>query len=613
MLYAMASLSSVWRKLSDSQLLNNTSTCPGRDPSAKVGRAPHEGMNAVLATVGSLSPLSQLLLFVYELFGERVGIDPPTLLAAVGFIWAFSKLLQQAYSVIESIIQRYLTSSIHITEDDQLYDYVMKFMSQHLAVQNTRRLTAETAYQGAWDTDGETPTTTFFCAAGGDADGSSAQYLNYSQQAVQTPPRFTPSHGQTVFRHKGRYFWFGRFKETFGDMSGYGLMKDIESISVSCYGRSTKPIKDLLEHSKALYWEELSQKTTIYRPRAKEMRRDYGIWQQVARRPVRPLQTVVLDNKKKHDILRDMNEYLHPTAPWWYASRGIPLRRGYLFHGPPGTGKTSFSFALAGIFGIDIYVISLQDGSITEEDLSTLFIKLPRRCVVLLEDIDSAGIHRDGKLSSYQEKNVGASEHLNTSFGENDAKDVEHVSSDCESSYQVESDTLSRSSRGAGSTRQDKSGRSGISLSGLLNAIDGVASHEGRILIMTTNTPESLDSALVRPGRVDMQVRFTMATQLQTQELFQRMYEPPTSLEPGKLATATDVEARRGNGLDAVLSAIAREAYCIDVNIARLSDMASEFAKQIPEEKFSPAEIQGFLLRRKKKSPQRFTRCSGMG
>lgn len=70
--------------------------------------------------------------------------------------------------------------------------------------------------------------------------------------------------------------------------------------------------------------------------------------------------------------------------------------------------------------------------------------------------------------------------------------------------------------RGCGVMARGESGSGGISLFGLLNAIDGVASQEGRVLIMTTNTPESLDGALVRPGCVDMQVEFTNVTRLQT-------------------------------------------------------------------------------------------------
>ena len=61
-------------------------------------------------------------------------------------------------------------------------------------------------------------------------------------------------------------------------------------------------------------------------------------------------------------------------------------------------------------------------------------------------------------------------------------------------------------------------------MSGLLNAIDDVASHEGRVLVMTTNFPGKLDDALIRPGRIDMKVNFTKATRSQICELFTRMY-----------------------------------------------------------------------------------------
>ena len=85
----------------------------------------------------------------------------------------------------------------------------------------------------------------------------------------------------------------------------------------------------------------------------------------------------------------------HPATARWYANRGIPYRRGYLFHGPPGTGKTSLAFALAGFFGLHIYAVSLLDSTLTEEELGTLFKDLPPRCIVLLEDIDVAGLARN--------------------------------------------------------------------------------------------------------------------------------------------------------------------------------------------------------------------------
>ncbi|KAL2016047.1 hypothetical protein VTK56DRAFT_4313 [Thermocarpiscus australiensis] len=124
---------------------------------------------------------------------------------------------------------------------------------------------------------------------------------------------------------------------------------------------------------------------------------------------------------------------------------------------------------------------------VTDEDLLAFFRYLPRRCLVLLEDIDTAGLKRN----------------------------EEHPPS---------SDDAKNSRKRQGDS--DSSEKKGISLSGLLNAIDGVASHEGRLLIMTTNKPEAVDEVLIRPGRIDVQVPFTNATQKQARELFIRMYKP---------------------------------------------------------------------------------------
>jgi mitochondrial chaperone BCS1 len=68
---------------------------------------------------------------------------------------------------------------------------------------------------------------------------------------------------------------------------------------------------------------------------------------------------------------------------------------------------------------------------------------------------------------------------------------------------------------------------------GLLNAIDGVAAQEGRLLFMTTNHPERLAPALVRPGRVDVRLAFANATSAQTRAFFASFYqvhtEPPVT------------------------------------------------------------------------------------
>lgn len=267
-----------------------------------------------------------------------------------------------------------------------------------------------------------------------------------------------------------------------------------------------------------------------------------------------------------------------------------------MFHGPPGTGKTSLSFALAGIFGLDIYCISLMEVGLTESDLNKLFTSLPRRCIVLLEDIDSAGL-----TGARRSNDASAAMDLDTSSDGTSSEDGVKVSS---------IEAITKPPGG-----MPPALKSLISLSGLLNVIDGAASHEGRVLIMTTNHPESLDPALIRPGRVDLQVQFTLATRLQTRDIFRRMYsidrdktkEPSqiTRPSPDMSSSASD-KSVNGDGQsnaredDEFVELLARAPVLDVASPEQLQRMADEFAEALPEGQFSPAEIQGFLLTRKK-------------
>lgn len=235
---------------------------------------------------------------------------------------------------------------------------------------------------------------------------------------------------------------------------------------------------------------------------------------------------------------------------------------------------------------MDIYCISLLEPTLTEEDLGALFTSLPRRCVVLLEDIDSAGLTQRATETEDEKATTGDS----TQIGAEIAQALISVHKKKE---------------------MNKNSNRGISLSGLLNAIDGVASHEGRVLVMTTNFPEKLDDALIRPGRVDMKVGFTMATRSQIQELFVRMYspdEPSPRTKPLIASIAANAKLADSRPLSNKASSASAEALPTPPSTPRdttlslheLQTIAKDFAELLPDVTFSPAEIQGYLLTRKK-------------
>ncbi|RYO79286.1 hypothetical protein DL764_010033 [Monosporascus ibericus] len=210
-----------------------------------------------------------------------------------------------------------------------------------------------------------------------------------------------------------------------------------------------------------------------------------------------------------------------PT-PFWLIGPGNGTRAGHsrtgeatCFMGHQGPENQASAFAMAGRFDLDIYVVDIT--TVDNNSLSSLFSALPPKCVVLVEDVDAAGAtgRRDTKKTS------------------------------------------------GGSHK-------GVTLSSLLNALDGVASQEGRILIMTTNHIEKLDKALMRPGRIDKTVRFRLADADVLKQLFCLVFKQTTE----------EVE-------DPVWRNI------INTQIER---QASEFVTRIPHGRLSPAEVLSFLL-----------------
>ncbi|RMY61283.1 hypothetical protein D0864_12961 [Hortaea werneckii] len=277
---------------------------------------------------------------------------------------------------------------------------------------------------------------------------------------------------------------------------------------------------------------ERRNKTTMWRPE----RTGWKWYGEGVSRHARDLTAVELEPGTKESLVKDVEAYLHPKTRNYYINRGIPWRRGFLFWGPPGTGKTSFTTALAGHFKLDIYIIGLSSSTIDDQRLESLFVALPGRCIVLFEDIDSAGIRR-GDM-----KSVGR-----TMVKGKSASDMRID----EEGNPVETDPA------------------GLTLAGLLNVLDGVDSVEGRIVIMTSNNPNSLDEALVRRGRIDRKIEFRFASRSVSAALFKRVYcKSQEELLPGE-APLDETE---------------------------MDLLANEFSSSFPENALTPAEVLGFLL-----------------
>lgn len=309
------------------------------------------------------------------------------------------------------------------------------------------------------------------------------------------------------------YFWHKRHLFVYRSTMKENTYRPEEELSISCVSRTPDMVKDLLGQCRLDYLKLIDNKTTVFENRNND-------WDCIATRARRPMSTVIMDEKVKQMITNDVKAYLDPKARAWYGKRGIPYRRGYLLFGPPGTGKSSLSLALAGQFDLDIYILNLS--SADEGSLGPLFKELPRRCVVLLEDVDVAGGTQNRRK---EPKEPGQSEN------------------------QL---------------------RPAVSMSTLLNVLDGVASQEGRVLILTTNYIERLDDALIRPGRVDLKVEFRMCDKAMISELFRIIYQPEISDE-----FASDKK---------------REEH------DEAQKLAAEIVEMIPELEFSPAEILSFLL-----------------
>ncbi|POR37340.1 Putative mitochondrial chaperone BCS1-B [Tolypocladium paradoxum] len=465
-------------------------------------------------------------------------------------------------SELWSLVVNYLMSSVRIRTDDEVFNMMILWLSKQKFAQNSRHFFANTDIKSR-------SRYMYLCS---DSDDEPDDDDDDGEAAVEAIPaagrknalHYTPAPGTHFFWYKGYPVMFERHLNR--EQANMQSASEREELSLSCLGRNPRLLKELLLEARQLHMKKDERKTLIYRGNL-----DETCWQRCMSRLNRPFSTVILNERVKQELLDDAADYLNPMTRRWYANRGIPYRRGYLLHGPPGTGKSSLSLALAGYFRMKIYIVSLSSASATEENITTLFNELPMRCIVLLEDIDSAGLTHTRDDAS-------------AASGSQDAL------------APLPRPRIPRTRATAASV----GGR--LSLSGLLNILDGVASQEGRILIMTTNHIEKLDKALIRPGRVDMIIRFGLADEDMVASIFRAIYAPydnenALSSRPTPNPAGNTAMIRADYDSEAEERERAKERDRIR---ERVDVLAKRFAAEVPDMEFSPAEVQGLLLRHKR-------------
>jgi mitochondrial chaperone BCS1 len=218
-------------------------------------------------------------------------------------------------------------------------------------------------------------------------------------------------------------------------------------------------------------------------------------------------ETLSLDPSVETELFADLDRFL--TSRNLYVQRGIPWRRGYLFYGVPGTGKTSLVQAIASHYNRQLVCLTLTD--MDDSALLRAWSEISGNCVVALEDVDSVFEGR-------------------TALGK-------------------------------------------LSFSALLNTLDGAGAVEGSIVILTTNHPERLDPALIRPGRCDRQFELGYLTAASCARMFDRFFDHPTLADrvAAKLGDYQITPAAWQNYLQQQDSAEAAVANC---DFDRLPDRA---------------------------------------
>jgi hypothetical protein len=372
---------------------------------------------------------------------QPTSLDLPSGLVGgkMGTALALYELGNKLHSQAQNFKGRHFAYTVSVSEEDPLYTDIHSWLLSIMPDEKHRSLEVSSPHRRsrAMETTPES-----------DPDESS----------VKRPP-LTVSFDDSSMRkvviggHKVSV-WLHSPETSSSDKSGWGREPKKIKLQSNTYAGQQAIIAEL---------NRLNDEKATARKATLKMVSSWGSWQTRSDLPPRTMESVFMPEEQKRRILNDVEDFLAQEDR--YNKMAFPWHRGYMFHGPPGTGKTSLVKAIANHFNLDLWYIGLADLT-AEASLLGLLSQVGPRSILLLEDIDTIRIARE--------------------------------------------DTESDSGK--------------ITTGSLLNALDGIATPHGLITMMTTNHFNTLDPRLVRAGRMDVVEELGWPTMQTLEQMFAHFY-----------------------------------------------------------------------------------------
>ncbi|KAF9130775.1 hypothetical protein BGW39_002685 [Mortierella sp. 14UC] len=417
-------------------------------------------------------------------------------------------------------IQSWFYVSVEVQEGDDTYKWLSEWVAERPLTKSVRHLTVK----AVWDEDSD----------------DDSYYSNNNSKDERPRLLFMPGMGSHVLYHKGYKINVSRDRPdqaAGADSEQSRILASIQKkqcLTISTFGWDISRLKTIVLDAMEESYKKKEGKTTIYTSQPYD-----NYWSGSSTRSPRAFHSVILAEGLKEELLEDITTFRNSSQ--WYHDRGVPYRRGYLLHGPPGTGKTSFIVALAGHLNMSVCIVNLGISGLNDQQLDRLLNNAPRNSILLMEDVDAALVKRK-----------------------------------------------------AGKTQE---GGNNVTLSGILNALDGITAQEGSVVFMTTNHIRKLAPALIRPGRCDRKMLFDYADKHQIEGMFLKFFlsRPPVAPKPIRKLPSTSISTSTATVTLPELDS--KEQGRKDTYDAMIKRIAAKMTEAITfKDAVTTAQLQGFFM-----------------